>query len=608
MSELESTVQVGEDMKVCNQCGAKVKADAQFCSACGRPMNIAATKKFCARCGTELTDEEMFCHNCGSPTSQSRDVEVMNNIAAYNNSIGKPKKTASIVNIKDNSVFSFITWILTAVFTGLLTAGLTSEIAYAVNFNAMITAEMIFFVLGLLGFAVTTISGILFWKNDKKLRLMPVIASLIATVCCTISFEPKLMCIELLVAALVMHVVAILFAVKVIKTRVWLLTTSIIAIVFTLALPIVIGSNNVLPFILSLPMFLLSFSFTKKELKEIPKKKQMLRRLIALFLSVLLLLGGIGFGLYESWVYVGDISNMNIDKAKDKYSRLDVQTTYEYSESVEKDCVIKQSVEKGSFIHPNKKITLTVSKGAGVKVPEVANLTLSDAKKKLEDLGLKVSTTYDYSSSIAKDKVIRASGSHVDEGATVTLTVSKGPDTRVNVPDVEYLSESEARKKLQNAGFKVNVEYVYQTCDCYENKTQVKSQSLTGKQNPGSTVTIRVAKPSISITRVNFDHNYVGGVDVNITFKNLSNKSIKYVTFTARFKNSVGDNVTCDIRHSSTRNLEYTGPLSSGRSDTAYWDAVIYNWNCSQIHFDEIEVTFMDGTTHTMTYNGYWYS
>lgn len=33
MSGLESTVQIGEDMKVCNQCGAKVKADVQFCSA-----------------------------------------------------------------------------------------------------------------------------------------------------------------------------------------------------------------------------------------------------------------------------------------------------------------------------------------------------------------------------------------------------------------------------------------------------------------------------------------------------------------------------------------------------------------------------------------------
>ena len=62
----------------------------------------------------------------------------------------------------------------------------------------------------------------------------------------------------------------------------------------------------------------------------------------------------------------------------------------------------------------------------------------------------------------------------------------------------------------------------------------------------------------------------------------------------------------CSIRSTSTRNLEYTGPLSSGNSETVYWDAVIYNWKCSQIHFDEIEVTFMDGTTQEMAYYGYW--
>lgn len=607
MSELENIVQVSEDMKVCNQCGAKVKADAQFCSTCGRPINISVTKKFCARCGTELNEEEMFCHNCGSPTSQSRDAEVMSNIAAYNSSLGKPKKTASIVNIKDNSVWSFVAWMLTALFTALLSTGLTTQIAYADNFNEMVTAEKLLFVFGLIGFALSTVSGVLFWKNDKKLRLMPVITSLVATLCCLISEWGFTVKIELLVSALLMHIIAILFAIKVIKTKSVLLITSISAIALSFIIPIMLGFGDVLPFVLQIPMFLLTFSFTKKELKEVPKKKQVLRKLLAFVLAVLLVLGGIGLGLYQSWVYVGDITNMNLDKAKSKYSRLDIQTTYEYSETVEKDCVIKQSIEKGEFVHPEKRLNLTVSKGAGVKVPDVANLTLTDAKKKLEDLGLKVSTTYDYSSAIAKDKVIKASSNHVDEGATVTLTVSKGPDTRVTVPDVEYLTESEARKKLQNAGFKVNVEYVYQTCDAYKNTSSVKSQSLTGKQNPGSTVTIRVAKPSISITQVNFDHNSVGGVDINISFKNLSNKTIKYVTFTARFKNSVGDNVYCDIRRTSTMDLEYTGPLYSGRSDRAYWDAAIYAWTCKQIHFDEIEVTFMDGTTHSMTYNGYWY-
>ncbi len=596
-----------ESTTICEHCGKKLKADAQFCSSCGRPINITAAKKFCARCGTELNDEEMFCHNCGSPTSQSRDAEVMNNIAAYNNSIGKPKKTASIVNIKDNSIWSFIAWMLTALFAALLARSLTIKIAYWLGFNL----GYMLFALALIGFAVSTVSGILFWKNDKKLRLMPVVASLVATLCFLIYEWGYRLEIELLVSALLMHIIAILFAVKVIKTKSVLLITSISAITLSFLIPVMLGFRGV-GALLSLlvwqiPMFLLTFSFTKKELKEIPKKKQVLRNLLAFVLVVLIVLGGVGLGLYRSWVYVGDITNMNLDEAKSKYSRLDIQTTYKYSETDEKGCIIKQSIEKGKFVHPGRTLTLTISKGAGVKVPDVTNLTLTDAKKKLEDLGLKVSATYDYSSTIAKDNVIKVSSYHVDEGSTITLTISKGPDNRVYVPDVKYLTESEARKKLQNAGFKVNVEYVYQTCNASENTSSVKSQSLTGKQNPGSTVTIRVAKPSILITQVNFDHNSVGGVDINISFKNLSNKTIKYVTFTARFKNSVGDNVYCSIRRTSTMDLEYTGPLYSGSSDIAYWDAVIYAWTCKQIHFDEIEVTFMDGTTHSMTYNAYWH-
>jgi uncharacterized OB-fold protein len=102
MSELESTVQVGEDMKVCNQCGAKIKANAQFCSACGKPVIAKPSKIFCQTCGTELEDGEMFCPKCGSSTSQNKNADALNNIAAYNESLNQPKpkskkKTALIV-------------------------------------------------------------------------------------------------------------------------------------------------------------------------------------------------------------------------------------------------------------------------------------------------------------------------------------------------------------------------------------------------------------------------------------------------------------------------------------------------------------------------------
>ena len=607
MSDLENNVQIGENIKVCSQCGAKVKENAQFCSACGRPMNIVDTKKFCTRCGTELNKDEMLCHNCGSSTSQSRDAEVMNNIAAYNNSVGNQKKLTTVVNIKNNSVYSFIAWILTSLFVCGFSAILTCDMAYTKEFYL----PLLFNVVTIVGFAITTISGLLFWKNESKLRLIPVVSSAVSTICCFFAEYGTIISLRSvywLISAMLMHIVAILFTTRVIKTKRLLLAFSISAIILSLVIPLCVKISDMLPFALSLPMFLLTFSFTSEDLKETPKKKQLIIKLITFILAFLLVLGGVGLGLYKSWVYVGDITNMNIDKAKDKYSRLYITTTYEYSETVEKDAVISQSIEKGSFVHPDKAIKLTVSKGAGVKIPEVKDLTLADAKKKLEGLGLKISITYDYSPDVAKDKVICASSYHVDEGSTVTLTVSKGPDNRVTVPNVKYFTESLAKQKLQNAGFKVNVEYVYQHCDAYyTNMTEVQSQSLTGKQNPGSTVTIKVKKPSISITRVYFHHNDIGGLNLNISFKNLSNKSIKYIIFTTEFKNSVGDDVYCNIYNSNTRHLRYTGPLDSGKSDTAYWDAVIYNWDCSQVHFYTISVTFMDGTTQEMSYSAYWY-
>lgn len=73
-----------------------------------------------------------------------------------------------------------------------------------------------------------------------------------------------------------------------------------------------------------------------------------------------------------------------------------------------------------------------------VTLPSVTGLVLSEAKTKLEDLGLTVETTYDDDSKETKDTVLGMSPlqyGKVDEGSVVTLTVSsgKGDQNTVNV-------------------------------------------------------------------------------------------------------------------------------------------------------------------------------
>lgn len=44
--------------------GARLEADAIFCSECGRRLGVAPG--YCARCGTVLEQEAHYCHRCGA--------------------------------------------------------------------------------------------------------------------------------------------------------------------------------------------------------------------------------------------------------------------------------------------------------------------------------------------------------------------------------------------------------------------------------------------------------------------------------------------------------------------------------------------------------------
>jgi subtilisin family serine protease len=50
----------------CAVCGAQMRSDAQFCSQCGRPIDVAASRA-CSRCGQRLRPGAAYCSNCGLP-------------------------------------------------------------------------------------------------------------------------------------------------------------------------------------------------------------------------------------------------------------------------------------------------------------------------------------------------------------------------------------------------------------------------------------------------------------------------------------------------------------------------------------------------------------
>ncbi|MFI1163851.1 Stk1 family PASTA domain-containing Ser/Thr kinase [Streptomyces sp. NPDC020801] len=195
-------------------------------------------------------------------------------------------------------------------------------------------------------------------------------------------------------------------------------------------------------------------------------------------------------------VKVPDLQDRPLDEARDLLRKDGLEpgmVSRAFSEDVAEGSVISTNPGAGTKRHAGSAIALTVSKGRPVDVPDVTGEDLDQAKSDLENAGLKVTVASgQVNSEFDKGQVAQQTptgGGQAAEGDTVTLTLSKGPEM-VDVPDVTGDSVDDAKKTLQDAGFKVE-----------EDRgllglfgDTVKKQSVKGgDQAPkGSTITITI--------------------------------------------------------------------------------------------------------------------
>ena len=126
-------------------------------------------------------------------------------------------------------------------------------------------------------------------------------------------------------------------------------------------------------------------------------------------------------------------------------------------------------------------------------VPNVEGLPLEQAVSRLQDDGFRtdiatVPSAAPEGTVFAQDP---AAGAEAEEGSTVNLQVSGGPNTAA-VPNAVGLTETDARDRLVDAGFQVSTREVFSE---REEGTVVAQEPNAGAESePGSTVTIAVSK------------------------------------------------------------------------------------------------------------------
>lgn len=159
----------------------------------------------------------------------------------------------------------------------------------------------------------------------------------------------------------------------------------------------------------------------------------------------------------------------------------DEQYTNDYPEGQ----IISQSIEKGQSISKDDVIDVVVSLGTkGFTMPDVVYETEEDAVAEIKKLGGKQPTIeYEFDDTVPAAVVISQSPSaqtEIDSGTKITLTVSKGQETKtVTVEDYTGKQINDVKNQLTEAGLKIGTVTENNTAD--GEKGEIISQSLTAK-------------------------------------------------------------------------------------------------------------------------------
>ena len=213
---------------------------------------------------------------------------------------------------------------------------------------------------------------------------------------------------------------------------------------------------------------------------------------------------------------VPKLTGLTKEEAEDiaEESKIKVEFEDATSKTVEAGITIEQDIEEGETINAGETVKVKISIGTGIKQVVVTSVLYKDeatAKQTLESAGLVVNVEYDEDATRGNGVVLKqsiSSGTTVDEGTTIIITVNKLVETKegtviINVKSItgykdkitvtdDECNEVEKENTPKDVSFKVTVNGEQKTRNnetVKENET-AKKITFTGQGTVTITVTI----------------------------------------------------------------------------------------------------------------------
>lgn len=199
-------------------------------------------------------------------------------------------------------------------------------------------------------------------------------------------------------------------------------------------------------------------------------------------------------------VTVPDLSKKTEDEAKAalKELRLGVNVQTGTSDDVPEGQVYDQSPAAGTKVDVHTQVTINISSGKEkFSLDDVTGMQYQQAQAQLENDGLVVSLEFDYSDSVGSDNVISTSpkaGSQVAKGDTITITASKGKETKTTtVPNLLGQNIDDAIQMIKDAGLTYNGKSSDYSDSYSENQVMDQSISAGKTVDEGTTISLTVS-------------------------------------------------------------------------------------------------------------------
>lgn len=199
-------------------------------------------------------------------------------------------------------------------------------------------------------------------------------------------------------------------------------------------------------------------------------------------------------------VTVPDLSKRTEDEAKAalKKLRLGVNVQTGTSDDVPEGQVYDQSPAAGTKVDVHTQVTINISSGKEkFSLDDVTGMQYQQAQAQLENDGLVVSLEFDYSDSVGSDMVISTSpkaGSQVAKGDTITITASKGKETKTTtVPNLLGQNIDDAIQMIKDAGLTYNGKSSDYSDSYSENQVMDQSISAGKTVDEGTTISLTVS-------------------------------------------------------------------------------------------------------------------